>query len=143
VAAAWDIADLVLLGFLTDGVIPYLNSATYKIGLFQNDFTPAPGTVLDDFTACTFTGYAPQELASAVWGSPAVVDHVAMTTSADQVTFESDALASPQIAYGYYVTDADMENYKWCERFETPRTINPGDVVTITPRMKLQTLPAS
>lgn len=142
-AGAWDISDAALLSNAENYRLGYLQSLQWVFHLYQNDFVPTPGVTLGDFTEATFAGYDPVTIGVETFTTQSVTDHVATIPSTETLLFPADEDASPQTIYGYFVTNPEDDSYQWCERFDTPRLVNPGDTVTIKPRMKVRTYPAS
>jgi hypothetical protein len=110
-----------------------------KIGLFQNDVTPALDDVLGDYTAATFTGYSSITLTGASWGitlgNPVLLAYA-------QQTFSSSADQTPQSIYGYYLFRSVTNDLIAAERFSVSQTIQfNGDTIKITPRLYLQNTP--
>jgi len=142
-AEAWDVTDAALLMIADAARAEFLNLFDTTIHLFQNDYTPVPGMVEGDFVEADFTGYATQVVPDAGWAGGSVTDHVAKVPSLTTLTFTSDPGASSQTIYGYYAMYEGDSTLVWAERFGSPRVMNPGDVMNLTPVMRFQTLPSA
>jgi len=111
---ALKVVEAGLLQFLLDWATK-ANSEEYKIGLFQNNWTPAVGDDLTDVVPCDFGGYAGLLLLDS-WDTGgisfsdprATVTHPAKTWTADGTTTND--------VYGYYVVDNAGTNLLWAER---------------------------
>jgi hypothetical protein len=91
-----------ILEFLVDTGNP-LDGALLK--LFKNDISPNRETVVGDFTAADFTGYAPS--AALVWGAPYALPSGQPIVTAGSVLFQAgNPLTVPGLAYGWYMTNA-------------------------------------
>lgn len=81
------------------------DAGSWRVKLFQNNYTPVPGSVSGNFTDPTYTGYASQAIGA--WGS-ASIDGSGNATAAGapNLTFQPTALTSlPQTIYGWWVDD--------------------------------------
>lgn len=140
-AAAWDISDNTLNQMLSAFIDGYLQVTDLRFKLYKNDYTPVPGSADTDYTEADFPGYTYSELVGGHWGVPAVTDHVAITQADETLVYTADAGAwSPQIIFGYFVVDGD-DHYFWGERFGSPRTIAPSDILQLTPEFRQRTYP--
>lgn len=140
-AEAWDISDLQLREILQAYFDSIATGDGWNVRLFQNNYQPIPGTELSDFTEATFPGYGFIPINNADWGAVVANDNVASSTYPEPL--EYDALPAgfvQQTIYGYYVTTVD-DDYVYCERFEVPVIIKPGDALRITPIYRLRTYP--
>lgn len=101
----------------TDGLLDDV-----EIHLYQNNYTPGPASVLGDFTEATFDGYAASD--AVVWGTPFtdLLDNAVVAGGSKQ--FTSTGATTPNVVYGYYVTDAAGTGYKYAERFDNPVNID-------------------
>lgn len=110
-----------------------------KLGLFQNDITPAIGDAIGDYTAATFTGFAAVTLTGASW-SITLSDPVLLSYA--QQSFQSSADQSPQTIYGYYMFRSVALDLLGAERFSVPQIVQfNGDTIKITPRLYLRNQP--
>ena len=85
-----------------------------KLRLYSNDFTPLPTSILGDFTAATFGGYAEDTLA---WGAVGLDGSNTPVAPAPYV-FTCDG-TSAGIVYGAYLIDSTGA-YVCASRFATP-----------------------
>jgi hypothetical protein len=107
-----------------------------KLGLFQNDLTPAVGDDISDVTAATFTGYSAITLTGASW-SVTLADPVLISYA--QQTFSSSADQAAQTIYGYYLFRGTTLDLLGAERFSVPQVVQfNGDSIKITPRLYLR-----
>jgi len=142
VAAHWDIADSTLqekLQAYIDKLVA--DGLDWSCHLFQNDYTPIPGSDISNYTECTFPGYSSAVIPVADWGTVTVSAHVASSTLSSELEFTADSSGfSSQSVYGYYVLDS-ADVYKYGERFSDTRTIHPDDVLKVTPIQREATYP--
>lgn len=74
-----------------------------NIGLFSNDYTPVPTTVLGDLTPADFSGYAEVSALESFTTSPNT-DGSASSNPAVIASFAQTAVTISQIVYGWYMT---------------------------------------
>lgn len=140
-ANTWDIADDTLQAMLEAYLSSIASDPDWDVHLYSNDFSPGPGTVIGDFTECTFNGYSAQPLVTADWGSVSVTDHVAISTYPTPIDFTAASSGfSSQNVYGYYVTDG-AGDLLFSERFESTRVVFPLDVLSVQPVLRHTTYP--
>jgi hypothetical protein len=138
----WDIADDTLAAFL-DAWRSVHASEVFVMYLYQNDYSPHPGTVLGDFIVADFPGALPQDVLIGDFESATVTDHIATSQLNHAVTFSAAPLGSfSQTIYGYFVVDP-ANNYAWSERFEIPRTILAGGEIAVTARLRQGVCPVA
>ncbi len=103
------------INMLTD----YLTSASYRLRLYQNNYTPVAASVLGDFTAATFSGYAQATLAAGIppWSTPADDGAGRALSFSTLITFANSTGAVGNNIYGYYIVDAGGTKLFWAERF--------------------------
>lgn len=120
-----DIAEPVLLNYM----LKTTSFPNYVLKLYKNNYTPAQGTLLADFTEATFTGYTGVTFARSAWAS-ATANPVSNKgeTSANQVSWTA---GSGETLYGYYV-ESDTGDLLWAELFNSSKAIQSGDVLNIT-----------
>jgi hypothetical protein len=120
-----NIAEPVLLNYM----LKTTSFPDYVLKLYSNNYTPAQGTILTDFTEASFTGYTGVTFARSAWA----------TATANPVTFKGEASAnqiswtagSGETLYGYYV-ESDTGDLLWAELFNTSKAIQSGDILNIT-----------
>lgn len=140
-ANAWDIADDTLAAQLEAWRAVIMDEPDYEMHLYKNNYTPAPGSAIGNYTEADFDGYAAQPIVAADWGNVTLLNHVASIQSDTPCEFVADAGPGPgQEIFGYYVTDSDGA-YLWGERFQISRTVNPEDTLSVTAIMRHATLP--
>jgi len=107
------------------------NTNGLVIHLYQNNYAPALGMLLSDFTECTFDGYATNIMP--VWSTPTVASHVATSTAAP-VVFSNHDGSVPNTVYGYYVTNGAGTVLYWAGRYTSaPFNMNTaGQTFTVT-----------
>jgi len=110
------------------------------VRLFQNDYTPAAGSVLANFTEATFSGYVAGTIqpGAAGWpGAPLLgaANHRYQIT-AGNVAYNGTGAGITNTIYGYYVCD-QANNLWWAERLPgAPFTMGAaGSNLTITPTL--------
>lgn len=112
---------------------------TLTLCLFVDDVEPADGHDENAYTEASWPGYVRMPLAADGWGNVAVAAHIASMPFADPPVFEYDAgQGNPVTVYGYFILDGNGQ-FKMSERVATPKTINPGEGIRVTPRIKLKT----
>lgn len=140
-ANAWDISDVELVWELDKVRLAFADIGPLIMCLYQNDYTPIPGTDSSDFTEANFPGYEQQEIDPSTWAAVTIDAHVASTTNSTPCEFEADATGFvSQNIYGYYVFDEDDELI-WSERFATMRVVKPEDILKINAVRRLATFP--
>jgi hypothetical protein len=115
------------------------NSTKVKLHLYSNNHTPTTSDTVSNYTECTFTGYAAQDVSG--WSYDTVASHVAdMIATAN--TFTRTATGTSQNIYGYYVTDAAGTTLYFAELDPAgPRVVtNNGDTYTVTCKITDQVL---
>jgi len=115
----------------------WLNSQTYKLRLFQNNYTPLTTSVIGDFTEATFSGYAGQNIGS--W-AVAVLSGSKYILTAPALTFSHSGGATGNTIYGYYIVTGGIAVAQWAERDPNgPRSMTAsGDTYIITPTFSLK-----
>lgn len=140
-ANAWDMNDDMLTEQLEAWIAWVATGDDWTMVLYINDFTPVPGTVYSDYEPADFPGYLDGTIPAANWGAVAVVAHVAKSVNASPCVFvANDTGFVSQTIYGYAALDGDG-NYRYGERFTTPKSIEPGDTLTVTAIMRQATYP--
>lgn len=141
-AAHWDISDAMLQRML-QAYMDFLaaDGQWRTIHLYQNAYTPIPGSDETDYIECDFPGYAPMDQLDLDWGSVTVALHVASSTSTTPLEFVADSTGfSTQAVYGYYMIHKDG-SYLGGERFADMRTMHPDDILKVTPILRHATFP--
>jgi hypothetical protein len=111
---------------------------TLQLCLFTNNYTPAAGDTLANYTEATFPGYARQAVSNWI---PSTVAASVATSNADQKQFQRNATGTGQAVYGYFVLDG-AGALLFAERDPAaPITLtNQGDTYLITPKFTYQSL---
>lgn len=112
----------------------------WKLRLYVNDYTPALNTVFASFTEPSWSGYSPFSFNRFDWQSAVIQDHQAIATYGTSPILFTQAVDSPTIVYGYWVTD-ESNHVLWCQRFDAPVMVNFQAPLPITPQMRLDTYP--
>ena len=105
------------------------------VHLFQVDITPTRDTTLTELTdaEADFTGYAAS--AAVVWGDPYYAESGQPYVPGDLKTFTVGAgPVTPNVIYGYYVTNDGATELLWSERYASPKSM-------VTTGQALQQLP--
>lgn len=132
---AWVEDDTILSAILAAYIATVTGTPiTYDLHLYTNNYDPALGDTVANYTEASFTGYAKGVILGAGWGAVTVAAHVASSTHGTTFTFTNTG-SSPVTIYGYYVTDTSDANLKWAESFDTARILNTGDELQITPKL--------
>lgn len=138
-AAAWMFTDSTLQAQLEAWLASIRSTADWKCRLFVNDYTPVPTSTEPDFTEASFAGYLEVTVDASLFPTPTVTDHVAISTSTQDVSFEADATGvSPQTVYGYYVVD-DADNLVYAERWTDSYNITNGVKLDLVLKFKHKT----
>lgn len=98
-------------------------TATVDLHLYQNDMAPSPSSVLADFTEADYDGYAEETITPATWAVflQGISQAVAVGPG---VVFSPTGSTTPNVIYGYYVTDNTGARLLWAERFAEPKVMN-------------------
>ncbi len=111
----------------------------YIVGLYSNNYTPVNGSILADFTAATFTGYAQVSLQRNYFLAPIILSNVAYITSAVTPIYDCTG-GSPETIYGWYMADATLTHVVAAQRFDVPRVMSVGTEEALDPfRIALKT----
>lgn len=107
-----------------------------EIALIGTDFSWTFDLVAADLTFVAATGLAPR--AAGTFSAPYEVSTGIIETSAPSIAFIAGAIASPVLAYGYALTNADQTVLHAVVHFEEPlswQTVSDGNV--IVPRVRV------
>jgi hypothetical protein len=100
--------------------------------LFVNNLLPTLDTVLADLVEATFTGYAMVVVFPGSFAAGSILSHQA-SLIAPAIGFPNND-ATPQSAYGYYITDETDTVLLGVALFDgAPLTKNPGDGFVVVP----------
>src|SRR5262245_44899718 len=102
-----DASELSLLNMTKSGL-----GATCRSHLYSNNYTPADGDTVANYTECVFPSYSFATLSS--WSVASEVGGVAQMQH-PPVTFTRGSGGTGDQCFGYYVTDA-ANNLLWAER---------------------------
>lgn len=140
-ANAWDVTDGYLARQLLSIINAEVEDANWSLHLYQNDYTPIPGSDETDYVECDFPGYTALDLLWLNWGTVTVLDHVARSVYVEFLEFEAASSGfTSQPVYGYYVLDGDAV-YIWGERFADTRTMYPSSTLKVKPERRQGVLP--
>lgn len=113
---------------------------SYQVDLFKNDYMPVAASTRASFVACDFAGYEEQRVYREDGSDPVIVVDAAETTFATPPTYTCTG-GVPQTAYGWVMIDNESEIVLAAQRFDVPRLMAPGAVLTLDPfTLKLRTL---
>ncbi len=126
----------VLTGALT------LAAGDLRIRLFKNNVTPTDASILANFTAATFTGYADITLTNGSWvttaGAPSTATYAVQT-------FTCSTAGTAETIYGYVIFRNGVSKVWFVERFPAANitagltTISlAGQTIVINPRFTLK-----
>jgi hypothetical protein len=107
-------------------------TANLRLHLFQNNYTPADGDTVANYTEANFTGYSPPILGP--W-TPATIAAPRAVATCTPVLFAVGPVPTVgNQVYGYYVTDV-TGSLVWAERDPGAPVpmLNNGDQYRITP----------
>jgi hypothetical protein len=105
--------DIILRGIRTQ----LLLVPSPRLHLFQNNITPTPLSLLTDFTEATYDGYANQTQPYAGGPFRETDGSFSIRTLAN---FAMTGSTTPNIIYGYYVTDNPNTGLLFAGKFDTP-----------------------
>lgn len=109
----------------------YIDSETFTLHFYQNDFTPTVGTDVapGDVTEASYSGYAPIILDSALFTVGANAD--AVYDEMEEILADDDD--QDEDIFGYYLTDAS-DTIAATQRFgETQQVRRSGDRIAVRP----------
>jgi len=115
-----------------------------QVRLFKSDTEPDPTTIWADLTEADFDGYAAIDLPAVIGTCAGELEGPALDTDGewslmmDQVIFGDTGAVTPNLHYGWAITDAN-DNLLWIERFsDGPYTVDEnGDQVKLTANLPL------
>lgn len=103
-----------------------------QVELYSNDYTPVDGSVFADFTAATFSGAGPVTITNGSMPNATIVSDEGVTTRGAPLSWTHTG-GSPQTVYGWFLYGDSTGLAYFAQRFDTPRTMNPGDVEQLDP----------
>lgn len=125
------VAQITILQALIDA----LTTSEVRVHLYQTDTPPVVSSVLGDFTEADFDSYAPIDL---VPNAPAINPEGWAQADLPQAHFESAGAVTPNVIYGYYLTDNTDALLLKAEQFDAPVTINEvGDYIDIQTNLQI------
>lgn len=104
----------------------------HSLRLFQNNFTPVPGSLLSAFTEANFAGYTARVL-TGTFGAPAQIQNGEYQISTGTFTW-TYASGPDQTIYGWYVTDAS--NWKLAQVLPSPFVVTVGSTLSLILRVQ-------
>lgn len=99
-----------------------------EIHLYQNDYTPGPGSVVGDFVPADFDGYAEKVVTLTV--GPYINPAGQAEIQNASMNWTPTGSTTPNTIYGYFILDTSGD-YVGGERFAAPRALN-GPLTTLT-----------
>lgn len=114
---------------------PLTTDESLSLRLYKNDYTPVQGSVTGSFTIADFTNYTNKTLTRAGWGAATTVSNKATSTFGTAQSWTCGSTGNT--IYGYYVVAATSGVTLWAERFASARVLASGDVLTLTPKITL------
>lgn len=115
------------------------NSATLKLGLFQNNVNPTRTSTLAGFTEADFAGYARLTLDD--FAGPTNIGGNVWQLSHPVQVWSSTGPTPANTIYGYLVADSSWTTLLWAEKFTSPVAISAsGSAVLVGPRVTGQSL---
>jgi hypothetical protein len=112
----------------------------WRMGLYVNDLTPVPGTVLADLVEPSWSSYSRIALPNGDWSAPTLDgDSSTSTNGVDPIEFKNVSSAA-ETPYGLFIVDPIFGVLKWVQRFDPGdiRSIGAGASVLIVPRFGLR-----
>lgn len=124
---------LQVLGMLIDTGAPFDGC---KIGLYKNNLTPTPQTILSELTPCDFDGYS---LSSAVvWGTPFNSGADACSVPGSMKEFVATGDTTANVVYGAYIVDGAGTTLLATERFDAPvSVVHEDDGLALLPMLTI------
>jgi len=108
----------ILLEEALDGL-----AAAVEVNLYQNDYAPDPTTVLADLDVATYDGYAAETVTPATW--PVFFQGNSQAVAVGPgIVFTPTGSTTPNVIYGYYLTDTGGTRLIWAERFPEAKVMN-------------------
>ena len=128
---------------ILDKILKYSNE-DFVLKLFQNNITPSLTTILANLTEATFTNYVSKTLTRANWGAATKVSGVSPCVNSEaSSTYNTEQLwtcgTTGNTIYGYYVVGLTSGRLLWLEKFSSPRPLNDGDIIRLTPKFRFRT----
>src|ERR1700730_8988407 len=105
------IADPKLVAMLQDEISNLIAGQGLLVHLFNNNYTPIPGSVIGNYTDAVFSGYAPQTL-TPVGPTYLVSTGIAVQNFVPCVFLQSGGIVTDNI-HGYFVTDSTNTILWW------------------------------
>jgi len=115
-------------GFLEQFMLNKAASANLKLHLYTNNFTPAAGSVLANFTECADSGYSAVTLTGSSW----TMGTDGGGNSQASYPQQSWTFNGSVTIYGYYVTDAASGKVCWAEKFSASLAFTAGQQLGLT-----------
>lgn len=113
--------------------------ADWSLHLFDVDRTPADGDDETDYNEASFPGYVPIALDNSLWQNPTLAGHIVETVYDPPPQFNYTAGgSSPVTIYGYFLLD-NADVFQFAERVAVPKTIDQGEGLKVTPRLRIKT----
>lgn len=106
---------------LLDLLLPHY-PITSNVHLYKNNIQPTNQTVLGDFVEADYDGYASESLTA--WGATFLNGDGNAESVAPNITFTCTGDTTPNIVYGYYITDAADAVLLMSGKFDAPETMN-------------------
>lgn len=98
-------------------------TATVELHLYKNDVAPTPTSILADFTEADFDGYGPETITPVSW--PIFLKGISQAVAVGPaIVFSPTGSVTPNLVYGYFVTDSTGARLLWGERFEEEQVMN-------------------
>lgn len=138
-AASYLFDDSVLLRIWTQFRAWLELEDPWTLHLVDADHTWVDGEDQTDVSEATFDGYAPIELDMANWQAPSVTAHIGSLPYDPPPQFDyASSGVSPVTIYAFFLLNADGD-FQYGERVATPKIINPGDGLKVSPIIRDKT----
>lgn len=105
---------------------------SWRIRLYQNNYTPVDGSTLASFTESTFTGYSQVTVTEGAFGAAVVTANVAEANTSSPPTYTCTG-GSAQNAYGWYMVGVTTGKVYAAQKFDNVRSMAPGAVEELDP----------
>lgn len=121
---------------------PLVTDESMLLDLYNNNYTPVPGSSGSNFTVASFTGYTQVTLTRSGWGTSSLVGNKAVSTyTTNPITWTVTGTSTDTI-YGYLVRGATSGKVYFAELISPSRPMQTvGDTLNLTLPFELETEP--
>ena len=109
--------------------------AQLTLGLFVNDYTPVWDSELTDFVEASGSWYSSETVDPDTWAVAPGDDSNVYGTYDTEFQWTSDT--GTGTVFGYFLYEPNTGQLIWCQRFDTPITLQVGREIKIRPKLAL------